>query len=181
MSSVRIRTSTRVLRPKPAKPAASSVLHTLSHHSTRVTTILDRPALQVLLSLAQLTSAVLTWSTRSLPCTLALVDVPDVSHRSWSSGLLVRRSKPHVHPSPLQVHRHDTSLLDLLLAIDHRLRAPQLNTTSQETCRTHSFRHGNVSHDSIYSWITLTITHHKTYHKGTSRPCIRNHQSEDTI
>ena len=61
-------------------------------------------------------------------------------------GYLVRQSKPHVRPSPLQVHRHGTSLLDLHLAVDHRLRAPQLNTTSQETCRTHSFRHGNVSH-----------------------------------
>ena len=134
------------LRPKPVKPAASSVLHTLLRHSTRVTAVLDRPARQVLLSLARLASTVLTWSTRSLPCTLALVDVPDVSHYSWSPGLLVHQSKPHVRPSPLQVHQHGTSLLDLHLAVDHRLRAPQLNTTSQETCLTHSFRHGNVSH-----------------------------------
>jgi len=28
--------------------------------------------------------------------------------------------------------------------------------------------------NSNYSWITLTITHHKTNHKGTSRPCVRS-------
>ena len=132
--------------PKPTKPVASSVLHTLLRHSTRVAVVLDQSAHQVLLSLARLASAVLTWSTRSLPCTLALVDVLDVSHCGWSPSLLVLQSKPHVRPSPLQVHRHDTSLLDLHLTVDHRLRAPQLNTTSQETCRTHSFRHGNISH-----------------------------------
>jgi hypothetical protein len=31
------------------------------------------------------------------PCTLVFVDVPDVSHRGWSPGLLVPQSKPHVH------------------------------------------------------------------------------------
>ena len=80
------------------------------------------------------TFTVLTWSTRSLPCTLTLVDVLDVSHCGWSPGFLVYQSKSHVFPSLLPVHRHDTSLLDLLLAIDHRLRAPHLHTTSQETC-----------------------------------------------
>ena len=43
---------------------------------------------------------------------------------------------PHVRPSPLPVHRHGMSLLDLHLAIDHRLRAPHLRTTSQEKCCT---------------------------------------------
>jgi hypothetical protein len=82
------------------------------------------------------TSSVLTRSTRSLPCTLAPADVPDVSHRSWLPGLLVPQSKPHVRPSPLPVRRYGTSLLDLHLAINHRLRASHLHTTSQETCRT---------------------------------------------
>jgi len=156
----RLRTSARVLRLKPAKPAASSVLHTLPllldtcHRRPR------RPARQVLLSLARLASAVLTWSTWSLPCTLALVDVPDVSHYGWSSGLLVRQSNPHVRPSPLQVHRHGTSLLDLLLAIDHGLWAPHLNTIRQETYRTHSFHHGNVSHH-----INLFVDH--VYHHSS--------------
>jgi hypothetical protein len=92
----------------------------------------------------------LDWRRLRHPCTLALVDVPDVSHRGWSPGLLVPRSKPHVRPSPLPLYRHDTSLLDLLLAVDHRLRAPHLHNTSQETCRIHSFRHGRVSHHSTY-------------------------------
>jgi len=26
--------------------------------------------------------------------------------------------------------------------------------------------------NSTYSWIMLTINHHKTNHKGTSRPCV---------
>ena len=41
-------------------------------------------------------------------------------------------------------------LLDLHLAVDHRIRAPHLHNTSQKTCRTHSFRHGRVSHHSTY-------------------------------
>jgi hypothetical protein len=41
-------------------------------------------------------------------------------------------------------------LLDLHLAVDYRLSAPHLHTTSQETCRTHSFHHGRVSHHSTY-------------------------------
>ena len=41
-------------------------------------------------------------------------------------------------------------LLDLHLAVDHRIRAPHLHNTSQKTCRTHSFRHGKVSHHSTH-------------------------------
>jgi hypothetical protein len=41
-------------------------------------------------------------------------------------------------------------LLDLHLAVDHRIRAPHLHNTSQKTCRTHSFHHGRVSHHSTY-------------------------------
>jgi hypothetical protein len=70
------------------------------------------------------------------PCTLALVDVSDVSHRGWSPGLLVPRSKPHVRPSPLLVHRHGTSLLDLLLAVDHCLRAPHLHNKPRDMSHT---------------------------------------------
>jgi hypothetical protein len=55
---------------------------------------------------------------------------PDVNHRGWSPGLLVPQSKPHVRPSLLLVHRHGTFLLDLYLAIDHRLRTPYLHITS---------------------------------------------------
>jgi hypothetical protein len=41
-------------------------------------------------------------------------------------------------------------LLDLHLVVDHRIQSPHLHNTSQETCRTHSFRHGRVSHRSTY-------------------------------
>ena len=76
VSSVRIGTFARVLRPKPAKPAASCVAR-----------------------------------TRPPPCTLALIDVPNVSHRSWPPGRLVRQSKPHVRPSPQPVRQHGTPYL----------------------------------------------------------------------
>jgi hypothetical protein len=118
--------------------------------STCVTIVLDRLAAKSSEPRSTCTSSVLTQSTRSLPCTLALVDVLDVSHRGWSPGLLAPQSKPHVRPSPLIVHRYGTSLLDLHPAVDHHLRAPYLHNTSQETCRTHSFRHGRVSHHSTF-------------------------------
>jgi hypothetical protein len=118
--------------------------------STRVTAVLDQPAAKSSEPRSTCAFSVLTRSTRSLPCALTLVDVPDVRHHGWSPGLLVPLSKPHVRPSPLPVRRRGTYLLDLLLAIDHRLQAPHLHNTSQETCRTHSFRHGRVSHHSTY-------------------------------
>jgi hypothetical protein len=52
------------------------------------------------------TFTVLTRSTLSLPYLLALVDVPSISHRSWSLGLRVPRSKPHIRPSPCE-HKVD--------------------------------------------------------------------------
>jgi hypothetical protein len=116
----------------------------------RVTAVLDRLATKSSEPRSTCASSVLTRSTQSLPCTVVLVDVPDVSHRGWSLGLQVLRPKPHVRPSPLPVHRHSTSLLDLHPAVDHRLRAPHLHNTSQETCRTHSFRHSRVSHHSTF-------------------------------
>jgi hypothetical protein len=104
-------------------------------HLTRVTAVLDRLPAKSSEPCSTYTSSVLTRSTQSLPCTLASVDVPDVSHRGWSSGLLVPQSKPHIRPSQLSVRRHGISLLDLHLTVFHRLRAPHLHTTSQETCR----------------------------------------------
>jgi hypothetical protein len=94
-----LRTSARVLRPKPINPPlmvlrpkppntlVSSVLHTrpplldTCHYCPRPT---DR---QVLWAPSTCTSFVLTRSIRSLPCTLARVDVPDVSHRGWLPDL----------------------------------------------------------------------------------------------
>jgi hypothetical protein len=84
------------------------------------------------------------------PIYTSLVNVPDVSHRGWSPSLLVPRSKPHVRPSPLPIRRHDTSLLDLHLTVEHRLQAPHLQNISQETYPIHSFRYGSVSHYSTF-------------------------------
>jgi len=118
-------------------------------------------------------SDVLIWSTRSLSCTLALVDVLDVCQpprlvtRPLGPSFQVSRSLfTALGPSAWY------SLLDLLLAVDHRLWAPHQHTTSQETCRTHSFRHGNVSYQ-----LNLFVDHvdnhsHKMHHKGTSRPYV---------
>ena len=135
-----------VLWLKPPNPLASSVLHT---HPPLLDTCHRRPrplGRQVLQSLrSTCTSAILTRSTRSLlHVHLRLSMSLGVSHRCWFFGALVPQSKPRVHPSLLLVHRHGPSLLDLHLAIDHRLRAPHLRTTSQET----------------YCTTSLTITHH---------------------
>jgi hypothetical protein len=56
------------------------------------------------------TSIVLTRSTQSLlHVHLRLSMSPSVRHRGWSPDLLVPRSKPHVRPSPLLIHRHGMS------------------------------------------------------------------------
>jgi hypothetical protein len=78
-------------------------------------------------------------------------------------GPSVQASRPSfTTPGPSARH----VLLDLHLAVDYHLRAPQLHTTSQETC-THNFRHmvGLVTVQPT-SWITLTITHHTTNAQG---------------
>ena len=62
-------------------------------------------------------------------------------------GPSVQASRPSFTAPGLSA-RH--VLLDLHLAVDHRIRAPHLHNTSQKTCRTHSFRHGRVSHHSTY-------------------------------
>jgi hypothetical protein len=65
---------------------------------------------------------------------------------TWPLGPSVQASRPpFTTPGPSARH----VLLDLHLAVDYRLRAPHLHTTSQDTC-THSFRHGRVSHHSTY-------------------------------
>jgi hypothetical protein len=112
--------------------------------------------------------------TRSLPCALALVDVPDISHHGWSPGLLVPQSKPHVRPSPLP----SISTAHLYLTF-----TPPLTTAFElHTYTIQVKRHvvyiafvmvGLVTTQSS-SWIMLTITHHKTKHKGTFQPCVRS-------
>jgi hypothetical protein len=44
--------------------------------------------------------------------------------------------------------------------LDHRIQAPYLYNTSQETCRTHSFRHDRVSHHSTY--FVIYINNHSS-------------------
>jgi hypothetical protein len=116
------------------------------------------PGHQVFQSLhSTCTSAVLTRSTRSLlHVHLRLSMSPSVSHRGWSSGAPVPHSKPHVHPSPLPVHRHGPSLLDIHLSIDHHLRAPHLHTTS-------------ILHNIVDNHSSLGD------HMSTYRPCVHNH------
>jgi hypothetical protein len=139
-----------VLRPKLPNPLTSSVLHTRPP-PRRVSppSSTGRPPSPPE-SRSTRTSAVLTRSIWSLSYTLALVDVPDVSHHDWSPGFLVHWSKPHVCPSPLPVHQHGTSLFNLHLTVDHCLRTPQLHNISQKTCCTYSFRHDRVSHHSTF-------------------------------
>jgi hypothetical protein len=78
---------------------------------------------------------------------------------------LIPRSKPNVRPSPLPVHRHDTSSLTFTL----------LSTTISVlyTCTSRAKRHAHIAFAMVglvttqpTSWITLTITHHKTNTQG---------------
>jgi hypothetical protein len=102
----------------------------------------------------------------------------------------VPRSKPNIRPSLLSVHRHGTSLLDLHLTVDHRLRAPHLHTTSQETCRTtqltswlgHKLNLGRGSHcqslitkrttrahiNLVFAYLYTDLLAHRCLIRGTS-------------
>ena len=60
---------------------------------------------------------------------------PSASHRSWSPGLLVPRSKPHVCPSPLSVHRHGTTRLYLTFTL------PSTTASVLHTCAPQAKRH----------------------------------------
>jgi hypothetical protein len=129
-----------VLRPKPPNhPRVAYSIH-IPRNSTRVTSVLDYPTAKSSRASTQL-ACLSSWlgqhghSHVHLHLSMSL----DVSHHDWSPDLLVPRSKPHVCPSQLPIHRHGTSLLDLHLAVDHRLRALHLRTTIQVTCCTTQF------------------------------------------
>ena len=93
-------------------------------HNSDMTTILH--------SLLQRRSPLIVFSPVIMPPSFSFSFI--FGHQIISNfSLLVPQSKPHVRPSPLLLHRHGTALLRLPLAIDHRLRAPHLRTTSQET------------------------------------------------
>jgi hypothetical protein len=74
------------------------------------------------------------------PRVLALVDVPSVSHYGWSPDDLVPQSKPHVYPSPLPPGPSARPVLGLHLAVDHRVRARHLHTTSRRNTSHHTPR-----------------------------------------
>jgi hypothetical protein len=126
-----------VLRPKPLNRPRVAYSIRVPRNSTCVASVLDRPAAQSSRASARVARPP-SWLGQHghSHVHLCLSMSPDVSHRGWSSCLLVPQSKPHVHPSPLSVYWYGTSLLDLHLSIDHRLRAPHLRTTSLETCCT---------------------------------------------
>jgi hypothetical protein len=134
-------TSAWILRPKPGN--RPRVVYSISIPATRHVSppSSTAPAPSLPEPHSTCTSAVLTQLTWSLlHVHLRLSMSPDVSHRSRSPGLLVPRSKPHIRPSPLSVHRRGMSLLDLYLTVDHRLQAPHLHTTSQKTCCTNQLK-----------------------------------------
>ena len=90
-------------------------------------------------------------------------------------SLLVPQSKPHVRPSLLMVHRHGMALLDLHLAIDHRIRPPHIHTTSQETCCTTQLTPWlvhklNPRRESRWQSLITNLNH-----KGTYQPYVHKH------
>ena len=95
---------------------------------------------------------------------------PSVSHYGWLPDLLVPRSKPHIRPSPLPVHRHGTSLLDLHLAVDHRLQAPHLCTTSKTHVAQPNSRHSS----QIQPENTSHVDNHSSYPNHKSTYCSQN-------
>jgi hypothetical protein len=126
-----------VLRLNPPNSPRVAYSIRVPRNSTHVTTILDRPTTKSSRASTRL-ACPLSWLGQHghSPVHLRLSMSPDVSHRDWSPGRPVPWSNPHVSPSSLLVHWHDTSLLALHFTVDHRLRAPHLRTTSQETCCT---------------------------------------------
>jgi hypothetical protein len=140
--SIRVPTTRRV-----SPPSSTVRLPSLqSHHST-------------------CTSMVLTRSTRSLlHVHLRLSMSPNARHRSWSPGLLVPRSKPHVRPSPLPVHRHVPTWPS-----PRRRPPPPSFTPAHHKPRDmlHNPTHVMVnSQTQPKMQITLTITYHKSEPQG---------------
>jgi hypothetical protein len=126
------------LRPKPPNPLKMRIHYASSMVSTCVTVILDRSinkSSSASAWLGQLSSWVCQHGLllRMYSC---LVSATTVS----LPAILVSLSKPHVHPSPLQVYQHGTPLLDLLHGLRPSLCSTPAHQRSQETCctRTHA-------------------------------------------
>jgi hypothetical protein len=131
-----------VLRPKPPNPPREVYLLCLLHDFYKCHCRPRLPDHQVFQRLCLTWSTtILTWSTWSSPLVLLLVDVPKYQTLMVSlPTILVPPLKPHVRPSPLPVHRNDTSLLDLL-----HIRRPSLCSSPTHQ---HSKRH--VAHTLTY-------------------------------
>jgi len=166
------RNSNRVLRPKPEKPFVNGfeaqttkppgeayplrLLHDLNmcHHRPQSYDLID----------AVFIIHILLHSSMS----------PSASHRSWSPGLLVPRSKPHVCPSPLSVHRHGTTRLYLTFTL------PSTTASELHTCAPQAKRHAaqpNSRHgkftDSTQDASHVDNHSSQPNHKGTYQPCVR--------
>jgi len=108
--------------------------------------------------------------TRSTPHVHLLVKVPMCQPPTVGlPDTLVPRSKPHIHPSPLHVHRHDTSQLYLLHV--HRL---SLCSTPADNTRTHTM-FAIVSIKMHFSTLNMWFpSHSNTMHLVLSvRKCVR--------
>src|SRR5579859_1653891 len=100
---------------------------------------------------------------------LAPVDVPSVSHYGLPPGDLVRRSKPHVRPSPLPVHQHGTSSLAFTSPSASGSAARHLHNTNQETRRsthrsvpvTNSRSNYTREIENGIKMLLLAMSHHK--------------------
>src|SRR5579859_6002738 len=112
------------------------------------------------------------------PRVLAPVDVPSVSHYGLPPGDLVRQSKPHVRPSPLPVHQHDTSSLAFTSPSASGSTAQHLHNTNQETRRsthrgvpvTNSRSNCTKEIENRMKMLPLTITHHNKL--STNGKCV---------
>jgi hypothetical protein len=133
-----------VLRPKPSNCSASSVLHT-------------RPPPSDVCHLHGQHGHSHVFSRLSMSQVSAIA----ASHPAF--GSLGPSLTSVLHPSgPSAWH----VLLDLHLVVGYRLRAPHLHNTSQETVAHKAFVKVGLVTTQHTSWITLTITHHKTNTQG---------------
>jgi hypothetical protein len=166
--------SPMVLRLKPLNPLASSVLHT---RPPPLDTCHRRPrpaGHQVLwaplnLHVLRLDSVNKITPMYTCACLCLRCHPPRLVTRP--SGPSVQASHPPFH------HSRFIGMTRLYLTFT----PPSTTVFELHTCTTQAKRY--VAHIAFAmvglittqpsSWITLTITHHKTKHKGTFQPCVR--------
>jgi hypothetical protein len=160
------------LRSKPPNPLEKYIRYASSMILTRVTVVLDHLITKSSSASAWLGQP-LSWLGQHgllLLCILALVDIAKCQPPTVSLPVsFVPRSKPHVRPSPLLVHWHNTSLLDLL----HRCRPSQCTTPAHHKSRDmlhHTLKamvSPKLNQSLIISRQSLIIN---STHKGTYQP-----------